>query len=222
MKSIQWEAAALASRGQRSRHYGQRGPRGISNASTPHPARATTTAITNGAQPPRGFATGAGGGGAAAVAGRERNHSCMAALARAASWRSTSTLQRTLPRRIAGIDVPQDVVSRSTWQWAHRALPAYLLTHSVRAYCWGAAIASRELEHGADNRAELRVFLARLYPEAPDTASLDDLQRRFARDLRAGRFDNDEQAHLRALLRGRTRLRLKVSAPGLCERVRTP
>ena len=85
-----------------------------------------------------------------------------------------------------------------------------------------AAIASWELEHGADNRAELRVFLARLYPEAPDTASLDDLQRRCTRDLRAGRFDRDEQAHLRALLRGRTRLRLKVSAPGLCERARTP
>jgi hypothetical protein len=84
------------------------------------------------------------------------------------------------------------------------------------------AIASPELEHGADNRAELRVLLARLYPEAPDTASLDDLQRRFTRDLRAGRFDQDEQAHLRALLRGRARLRLKVSAPGLCERVRTP
>ena len=32
----------------------------------------------------------------------------------------------------------------ATWRWAHRALPAYLLGHSVRAYCWGAAIAAGE------------------------------------------------------------------------------
>ena len=50
----------------------------------------------------------------------------------------------SLPRRIAGIDVPQDAVSKATWQWANRALPDYLLTHSVRAYCWGAAIAESE------------------------------------------------------------------------------
>jgi hypothetical protein len=50
----------------------------------------------------------------------------------------------SLPRQIAGIDVPQDDVSRTTWQWANRALPDYLLTHSVRAYCWGAAIATNE------------------------------------------------------------------------------
>ncbi|HEY6014226.1 MAG TPA: HD domain-containing protein [Candidatus Limnocylindrales bacterium] len=49
-----------------------------------------------------------------------------------------------LPRRIAGLDVPQDRVSAATWRWAHRALPDYLLTHSVRAYCWGAAIAAGE------------------------------------------------------------------------------
>jgi hypothetical protein len=49
-----------------------------------------------------------------------------------------------LPRRIAGIDVPGDGVSAATWTWAHRALPDYLLTHSVRAYCWGAAIATGE------------------------------------------------------------------------------
>ena len=84
------------------------------------------------------------------------------------------------------------------------------------------AIASRELEHGADNRAELRALLTRLYPEAPDTDSLDDLQARLARDLRAGRFDQDEHGHLGALLRRRTRLRLKISAPGLGQRVRTP
>jgi hypothetical protein len=50
----------------------------------------------------------------------------------------------SLPRLIAGIDVPQDAVSRTTWDWANRVLPGYLLTHSVRAYCWGAAIARGE------------------------------------------------------------------------------
>ena len=49
-----------------------------------------------------------------------------------------------LPGRIAGITVPQDPVSAETWRWAHRSLPDYLLTHSVRAYCWGAAIAEGE------------------------------------------------------------------------------
>jgi HD superfamily phosphodiesterase len=50
----------------------------------------------------------------------------------------------TLPRLIAGIPVPHDDVSAATWRWAHRALPDYLLTHSVRAYCWGATIAAGE------------------------------------------------------------------------------
>ncbi len=50
----------------------------------------------------------------------------------------------SLPTRIAGIVVPQDDVSAATWAWAHRSLPDYLLTHSVRAYCWGAAIAAGE------------------------------------------------------------------------------
>jgi hypothetical protein len=49
-----------------------------------------------------------------------------------------------LPHRIAGIDVPQDPVSAATWRWAHGALPDYLLTHSVRAFCWGATIAAGE------------------------------------------------------------------------------
>jgi len=49
-----------------------------------------------------------------------------------------------LPRSIAGIAVPQDEVAGATWQWAQRSLPAYLLGHSVRAYCWGAAIAAGE------------------------------------------------------------------------------
>jgi cyanamide hydratase family protein with HD domain len=49
-----------------------------------------------------------------------------------------------LPREIAGLTVPQDGVSAATWRWAHRSLPDYLLTHSVRAYCWGATIAAQE------------------------------------------------------------------------------
>jgi hypothetical protein len=49
-----------------------------------------------------------------------------------------------LPNQIAGIPVPQDEVSAATWRWAHRSLPDYLLTHSVRAYCWGAVIADGE------------------------------------------------------------------------------
>src|SRR4051812_19731440 len=49
-----------------------------------------------------------------------------------------------IPQRIGGITVPGDDVSAATWQWAHRALPDYLLDHSVRAYCWGAVIAGLE------------------------------------------------------------------------------
>jgi cyanamide hydratase family protein with HD domain len=58
-----------------------------------------------------------------------------------------------LPRRIAGIDVPQDPVSRASWEWAHRRLPGYLLAHSVRVYCWGAEIAA-----GDDWRFDAEVF----------------------------------------------------------------
>lgn len=50
----------------------------------------------------------------------------------------------SLPSRIPGIDVPRDDVSRGVWRWAERALPGYLLRHSVRSYCWGAAIAAGE------------------------------------------------------------------------------
>jgi len=49
---------------------------------------------------------------------------------------------RPLPRQIAGIPVPQDEVSAAAWEWARRTLPEYLLTHSVRAFCWGSAIAA--------------------------------------------------------------------------------
>ena len=49
-----------------------------------------------------------------------------------------------LPREIAGLPVPGGDVAAATWRWAHRSLPDYLLTHSVRAYCWGVAIAGHE------------------------------------------------------------------------------
>ena len=49
-----------------------------------------------------------------------------------------------LPVSIAGISVPQDEIAGATWQWAQRSLPAYLMGHSVRAYCWGATIAAGE------------------------------------------------------------------------------
>jgi hypothetical protein len=49
-----------------------------------------------------------------------------------------------LPRQIAGIAVPQDDVSRESWQWADRRLPGWLRRHSIRSYFWGAAIADRE------------------------------------------------------------------------------
>jgi len=57
-----------------------------------------------------------------------------------------SAMQRgpTLPDRIAGIRMPRDPVSVATWRWAQRALPGYLLAHSVRVYCWGSAIADAE------------------------------------------------------------------------------
>jgi cyanamide hydratase family protein with HD domain len=50
----------------------------------------------------------------------------------------------SLPITIGPVAVPQDDVSAATWRWAHRSLPDYLLTHSVRAYCWGASIAAAE------------------------------------------------------------------------------
>ena len=49
-----------------------------------------------------------------------------------------------LPRAVGRITVPKDEVSVATWRWAQRSLPNYLLTHSVRAYCWGAEIAAGE------------------------------------------------------------------------------
>ena len=49
-----------------------------------------------------------------------------------------------LPTSIGPFAVPQDEVSAATWRWANRSLPRYLLAHSVRAYCWGAAIAEAE------------------------------------------------------------------------------
>jgi hypothetical protein len=61
-------------------------------------------------------------------------------------------------------------------------------------------------------------LLATAYPELAETAPLDDLQRRFARDLRAGRFDDEENAGLRALLRSYIQLRLRISAPHLADK----
>jgi HD domain-containing protein len=49
-----------------------------------------------------------------------------------------------LPGAIAGLPVPQDEVSRASWRWANHALPRYLLAHSVRSYCWGAALGAWE------------------------------------------------------------------------------
>jgi hypothetical protein len=49
-----------------------------------------------------------------------------------------------LPRRIAGLAVPRDPISAAAWRWAHRSLPDYLLTHSVRSFCWGASLAAGE------------------------------------------------------------------------------
>jgi hypothetical protein len=50
----------------------------------------------------------------------------------------------TLPTSLAGLPVPQDAVSEAAWQWAHANLPRYLLAHSVRSYCWAAAIGAWE------------------------------------------------------------------------------
>jgi hypothetical protein len=49
-----------------------------------------------------------------------------------------------LPVTIGGIAVPQDDVSATTWRRAQAWLPRYLLAHSVRSYCWGAAIGEGE------------------------------------------------------------------------------
>ena len=49
-----------------------------------------------------------------------------------------------IPARIGDIEVPGDDVSAAAWRWAGRALPRYLLAHSVRSYCWGVAIARGE------------------------------------------------------------------------------
>ena len=51
---------------------------------------------------------------------------------------------RRAPSVIGRIDVPRDRVSVATWDEAVRSLPAYLLHHSVRSYCWGVAIAGAE------------------------------------------------------------------------------
>jgi hypothetical protein len=50
----------------------------------------------------------------------------------------------SLPTSLAGLPVPQDGMSEAAWHWAHANLPRYLLSHSVRSYCWGAAIGAWE------------------------------------------------------------------------------
>jgi len=72
--------------------------------------------------------------GMPAAAGRSRDHATITAMAQLLP----------LPRSIGGIDVPRDVISEATWHRAQRGLPRYLLAHSVRVYCWGAAIARSE------------------------------------------------------------------------------
>lgn len=49
-----------------------------------------------------------------------------------------------VPSSIAGLPVPEDDISVAAWHWAHANLPRYLLAHSVRTYCWGAAIGAWE------------------------------------------------------------------------------
>jgi hypothetical protein len=51
---------------------------------------------------------------------------------------------RPLPVTIGGVAVPQDDVSATTWRRVQGWLPRYLLAHSVRSYCWGAAIGDGE------------------------------------------------------------------------------
>src|SRR5258705_13941108 len=59
-------------------------------------------------------------------------------------WPETMPQGSPPPALIAGIVLPQDEVSVATWHWARRSLPDYLMSHSVRSYCWGAAIAAVE------------------------------------------------------------------------------
>ena len=86
-----------------------------------------------------------------------------------------------LPRRIAGIAVPQDDVSAETWRWAHRSLPDYLLTHSVRSYAWGATIAAGE-GWSFDRRVLWTASLTHDVGPHPDPAERDVLRGRGRRD----------------------------------------
>jgi hypothetical protein len=49
-----------------------------------------------------------------------------------------------LPSHIGDIAVPRDRISAASYALAARRLSNYLLAHSVRSYCWGAAIAAHE------------------------------------------------------------------------------
>jgi hypothetical protein len=49
-----------------------------------------------------------------------------------------------LPSHLGSAAVPRDRISLATYAHAAKRLPNYLFTHSVRSYCWGAAIAAHE------------------------------------------------------------------------------
>jgi hypothetical protein len=74
------------------------------------------------------------------------------------------------------------------------------------------AIAGRALADGAASQARQRAALA-AFLDAPETATLPQLRRRLASDLRMGRISAEREAALRATLRACVLARLEVSAP---------
>jgi hypothetical protein len=74
------------------------------------------------------------------------------------------------------------------------------------------AIAARALAGGAESEARQRQALAALYPEA-DGATLVQLERRLARELRQGRLDIGREERVRAVLLARTLARLEMANP---------
>ena len=74
---------------------------------------------------------------------------------RIAQHRATSATFRSVPScgcdpnvrsrgRSRGSPSRRTASRQATWRRAQRSLPGYLLAHSVRSYCWGAAIAAGE------------------------------------------------------------------------------
>jgi hypothetical protein len=74
------------------------------------------------------------------------------------------------------------------------------------------AIAGRALAGGADSEARQHAGLAALYPDSAN-ASLAQLERRLARELRHGRLDVEREEHVRAVLLARTLARLEITNP---------